>query len=94
MCFKAAGEIKVIGIKLRAYGSLLGTGSVSLHPYRVWGVWAAAADGEYQLLWAQTVAVLQSHASACWLKKSEKYFFHPYEQLQELLCLFAHFLFS
>lgn len=81
MCFQAAAGIKVIGIKLRVYGSLLGIGSVNLHSYRVWGVWAAAAVEEYQLLWAQTVAVFQSHASACCLKKSEKYFFHPDEQL-------------
>jgi len=93
LCFQAAAGIKVIGVKLRAYGSLPGVDSVNLLSYRMWGVWAAAAGEEYQLLWAQTVAVFQSHASACCLKKSEKYFFLSDEQLQELFCLFAHFLF-
>lgn len=94
VCFQAAAGIKVIGIKLRVYGALLGVDSVNLHSYRAWGVWAATAGEEYPLLWAQTVAVFQSHPSACCLKKPEKYFFHPDEQLQEHFCLFARFLFS
>lgn len=53
VCFQEATGIKVIGIKLGVYGSLLGIDSVNLHSYRIWGVRAAAEGEEHPLLWAQ-----------------------------------------
>ena len=37
VCFQAAAEIKVTGIKLRVYGSLLGIDSAYLHSHRILG---------------------------------------------------------